>query len=169
MRRVSAICSKSRARSNRILYSRLTDNEAGSSSYNIDLPDGGEALIVGNVLQQSGHTENPTMVSFAAESSQGAEDHLDVAHNTFYNMWLNGVFVDNHGSSPAILVNNILAGAPAMVLRGPGEPAGNVIGPPDPQGPSRLRLRIDHGFNGNRRGYTVAAIRALRRYARFRI
>jgi hypothetical protein len=117
---------KSRAAINQILYNRLTDEEEGSSSYNIDIPDGGRALVLGNQLQQGTHTENPAMLSFAAESRQGAADALYVAFNTFYNMWFDGIFVDNKSETPAVVVDNIFAGAPAQPIRGPGEPLGHV-------------------------------------------
>jgi hypothetical protein len=117
---------KSRAAVNQILYNRLTDEEQGSSSYNIDLPDGGRALVIGNQLQQGSRTENPSMLSFAAESQGGTEDRLYVAYNTFYNGWLDGIFVDNKSAAPAVVVNNVFAGAPGQALRGPGEPLGYV-------------------------------------------
>jgi hypothetical protein len=117
---------KSRAAVNQILYNRLTDEQQGSSSYNIDLPEGGRALVLGNQLQQGIHAENPAMLSFAAERPGDPADALYVAFNTFYNMWLDGVFVDNRSASPAVLVDNIFAGARAQVLNGPGETLGYV-------------------------------------------
>ncbi len=117
---------KSRAAVNQILYNRLTDEEAGSSSYNVDLPDGGRALIMGNLLQQGSRTENPAMVSFAAEKPGGSADALYVAFNTFYNVWLDGIFVDNKSATTALLVDNIFAGAPAQVVRGRGNTLGYV-------------------------------------------
>jgi hypothetical protein len=120
---------KSRAMVNEILYNRLTDEETGSSSYNLDMPDGGRALVLGNEMQQGSHTENPSMVSFAAESAGGADDRLYVAFNTFYNVWLDGIFIDNKSAAPAVLVDNIFAGAPAQILRGPGETLGYIAAP----------------------------------------
>ncbi len=117
---------KSRAAVNQILYNRLTDEETGSSSYNVDMPDGGRALVLGNVMQQGSRTENPAMVSFAAESPGGDKDALYVAFNTFYNGWLDGIFVDNKSAAPALVVDNIYAGAPGQLLRGPGETLGFV-------------------------------------------
>jgi hypothetical protein len=120
---------KSRAAVNQILYNRLTDETEGTSSYNVDLPDGGRALLLGNLLQQGSRTENPAMVSFAAEKDAAGDDQLVVAFNTFYNMWLDGIFVDNRSASAARLVNNVFSGAPAQTVRGAADLAGNVIGP----------------------------------------
>jgi len=120
---------KSRAQVNQILYNRLTDETDGTSSYNVDLPDGGRALLLGNLLQQGSRTENPAIVSFAAEKAAGPGDELYVASNTFYNMWLDGIFVDNKSASPARVVNNVFSGAPAQTVRGAAELVGNVIGP----------------------------------------
>jgi hypothetical protein len=54
---------KSRALDNHILYNRITD-EDGGSSYLIDLPSGGQALVMGNLLHKSGRSENQTAVAF---------------------------------------------------------------------------------------------------------
>ena len=57
---------KSRAAVTHILYNRIMDESDGYSSYAVDLPDGGDALLVGNIIQQGPHTENWALVSYAA-------------------------------------------------------------------------------------------------------
>ena len=48
---------KSRAKLNYILYNRLS-GEDGFDSYEIDLPNGGNAVITGNVIEKGPHAEN---------------------------------------------------------------------------------------------------------------
>ncbi|MDR1938454.1 MAG: hypothetical protein LBQ73_08160 [Tannerellaceae bacterium] len=62
---------KSRAALNQIYYNLIADgNGAGSkASYEIDIPSGGQAVIVGNIIQKSSTPENPYVISFAKESS----------------------------------------------------------------------------------------------------
>ena len=44
---------KSRAALNHIFYNRLTDEIGGSASYELEFPNGGQALVIGNLIQQS--------------------------------------------------------------------------------------------------------------------
>ena len=52
---------KSRALTNYIRYNRIT-GQAGSDSYEIDLPNGGLSYVIGNVIQQGMATQNPNML-----------------------------------------------------------------------------------------------------------
>lgn len=117
---------KSRARLNRILYNRLMDGESGNSSYLLDIPDGGETLVMGNVFQQSYRAENRSMLAYGAESKTG--DSLSVINNTFYNQALDAIFVHNHSPAVARVVNNLFGGAPGIQLSGSGELTGNLAG-----------------------------------------
>ncbi|MET0166061.1 MAG: right-handed parallel beta-helix repeat-containing protein, partial [Vicinamibacterales bacterium] len=57
---------KSRAISSSVRYSRLS-GEDGTSSYEMDFPNGGEVVVIGNLIQQGPASENSTIVSFGAE------------------------------------------------------------------------------------------------------
>ncbi len=116
---------KSRAALNRVLHNRLTDEPGGRSSYELEFPDGGVALVVGNVVQQSAATENPILVSFGAEGYRGPRHALVMVHNTL---------VDERGGGSRFLrvapgatvelraLNNLLCGdAEALEAAGPGE------------------------------------------------
>jgi hypothetical protein len=121
---------KSRARVNYILYNRLTDEEDGNSSYLIDLPEGGQGFVVGNILAKGARAENPTAIAFAAERPESApEGGLWVINNTFYNRYLNAIFVTNRGKAPALVTNNVLAGAPFAVHSGAGAARNNYQQP----------------------------------------
>lgn len=44
---------KSRALESHILYNRLSDDESTNVSYEINLPDGGRAYVIGNLIEQA--------------------------------------------------------------------------------------------------------------------
>jgi hypothetical protein len=48
-----------------------------------------------------------------------------VVNNTFYNCRVDGTFVANRSKLPSVVVNNVLAGVPAVLLDGPGEDRNN--------------------------------------------
>jgi hypothetical protein len=116
---------KSRARINRIEYNRLTDEGDGTSSYLIDIPEGGYAYIVGNVLEKGGRSQNPNAISYAAERKDVAEGGLWVVNNTFYNRYLDAIFVANRSKLPMLVLNNVLLGAPTVLRDGPGTDRNN--------------------------------------------
>lgn len=73
---------KSRARRSRIAYNLIVDGPDGSASYEIDLPNGGIASVIGNVIGQSAQTENAVIVSYGAEGKAWPGSALVLAHNT---------------------------------------------------------------------------------------
>lgn len=84
---------KSRAAENHMLYNRLSD-EDGTASYELEFPNGGFARVVGNVIQQGAHSDNPVLVSFGAEGYKGRQNRLHLAHNTLVDdMTAGGMFV----------------------------------------------------------------------------
>lgn len=104
---------KSRAVENYILYNRLSDKFSGNSSYTIDLPEGGFALIMGNEIQQGPLTVNKHMISLGAEKAEGREHRFLFSHNTFYNNTSPATFIKDATGTGVILFNNVFAGAPA--------------------------------------------------------
>jgi hypothetical protein len=100
---------KSRAVENRILYNRLTD-EMGSN-YELDLPDGGLAYVVGNIFQQSSMATNSAIIAFGMENPLPGSRIL-VVNNTLVNDRHTGLFVqvDKRINAPSLIVNNIFAG-----------------------------------------------------------
>lgn len=118
---------KTRALHNYIMYNRIMDGE-GNSSYLIDLANGGDAYVVGNVMQQSAITDNWTMVAYATE---GGKDDFDseiyVVNNTGVSDAPEGIFVRNQGSAVANLFNNVFTGGQSLV-QGPANAQGNVVG-----------------------------------------
>jgi hypothetical protein len=110
---------KSRAQENHILYNRITDEDAGATSYEINLPQNGLSFIIGNLIQQGPNTENSTMVSYGEESPTNGRQELYVVNNTFVNDRGFGgaefIFVKN--GTTGLVANNIFSGG-GTVLSG---------------------------------------------------
>ncbi len=122
---------KSRAKENRILYNRLMDERTGTSSYIVDLPNGGLSYLVGNLLQQGPDTDNSTMVSYGAEGLSNPNNELYLVNNTLVNDLGNGVFVSTaSGTTQFKAINNLFTGA-GTVFGGkqPTQAATNLISP----------------------------------------
>lgn len=102
---------KSRAAITHVLYNRLTD-DGGSASYELEFPNGGVAVVVGNILQQGTLTENPALISFGAEGYTWPANQLSLAYNTLVDdlpqggAWLR----IKPGAATVLAVNNLLVG-----------------------------------------------------------
>jgi MYXO-CTERM domain-containing protein len=104
---------KTRADTSVIAYNRLT-GEGGTDSYEVDIPNGGIAYVIGNLIQQPKTTHNPNIIAFAEEGphGNGTPDHLYVVNNTIVNDLGSGTFVlvDGKVSTPAVVQNNAFVG-----------------------------------------------------------
>ncbi|HMO45538.1 MAG TPA: hypothetical protein PKB14_05860 [Rubrivivax sp.] len=122
---------KSRAQRTELAYNLLVDGEGGRASYEVDLPNGGDALLVGNVIGQSAHTENRVLVAYGAEGHAWPHSRLRMAHNTLLNdgvqpAWFLRVWRDRlPPGTPVQAVNNLSVGFGVFTLGASGEFAGN--------------------------------------------
>ncbi len=110
---------KSRARRSRIEYNRLTDEDGGRASYELEFPNGGEVEVVGNVVQQGPDTRNPVMLSFGVEGYRWPANRLLVGSNTFVNDRSQGgsfMFVAP-GAAEVVSMNNLLVGPGGYRIR----------------------------------------------------
>ncbi|MBS0352978.1 MAG: hypothetical protein JSR83_03625 [Proteobacteria bacterium] len=73
---------KSRARFSLIEYNRLTDENGGRASYELEFPNGGVAIVIGNLIQQSVATENKRMIAFGAEGLPYERNSVVLSSNT---------------------------------------------------------------------------------------
>lgn len=111
---------KSRAAVSHILYNRLTDEIGGRASYELEFPNGGVAVVMGNLLMQSSTTENPHVISFGAEGGSWLKQALYLVHNTLVDqrpgggIWLRVAPRD----ADVVLANNLLVGAPQLAADG---------------------------------------------------
>jgi hypothetical protein len=117
---------KSRARVNNIRYSRLTCEE-GNSSYELELPNGGQAVVVGNLIQQGAASENSTLISFGAEGYRWPTNTLLMSFNTIVNDRPNGgVFVRvAKGADKVTMTHCLLVGPGSINIDSPLESHGN--------------------------------------------
>jgi len=103
---------KTRARENHILYNRLMDEATGSSSYNIDVPNGGLTFVIGNLIQQGPSTDNSTIISYGAEGLASGRTHeLYLVNNTIVNDLASGAFVQTQSGTALVrTINNLFIG-----------------------------------------------------------
>lgn len=130
---------KSRASENLLLYNRLDDRPAGAASLEVDLPEGGLAWLVGNVIAQSPLSPNLTLLSFGAEGAaadEGRRHGLFAAHNTFVNTGLRPArFIRVHdtllrGPVQQRVLNNLFVGLGLPGTPGGDDSSGNHLVPP---------------------------------------
>jgi hypothetical protein len=112
---------KSRAARTEVIGCDLADGADGTSSYSIDVPNGGAAVVRGNHIQKGPKSQNHTAALMIGEEgvSQPTPE-ITVEQNTFvvegsYNSFL----VDNMTATEATLRGNILQGN-AKALHGDG-------------------------------------------------
>jgi hypothetical protein len=116
---------KSRARSNHIEYNYLTDLDDGTASYAIDLPDGGEALVIGNIIHQSKYTENSNMIHYGFPNKEAGQTFY-IVNNTVSSNRHTGNFVMNHSPAEGVIVNNLLTGK-LDIASGPHREKNNIV------------------------------------------
>ncbi len=75
---------KSRAENNTITNNRILDN-SGTSSYAIDLPNGGNATITGNVIEQGVNNQNHTINAYGEEGNLHAGTAVTFSNNEVVN------------------------------------------------------------------------------------
>ncbi len=76
---------KSRAANTIVTNNTLDDGVTGTTSYAIDIPNGGIATITGNTITQGPGTQNHRMIAYAAEGLIYTDNALEVRGNTFLN------------------------------------------------------------------------------------
>jgi hypothetical protein len=102
---------KSRAQENHILYNRLMDEADGTSSYAIDLPNGGTSYVIGNLIQQGPMTDNATILAYGEEGTTNPKADLYVVNNTLVNDRGSGTFLQLATTAmPAVVRNNVFVG-----------------------------------------------------------
>jgi hypothetical protein len=103
---------KSRAATTTITDNQIYDGAAdsafncpaGSTSYAIDLPNGGVGIISGNTITQGPSTLNPTMVSYGEEGLTYSDNSLLLSNNDLTSTGVSGAFGVNDQTSPCVPV-----------------------------------------------------------------
>jgi hypothetical protein len=107
---------KSRANENYIYYNRIMDEETGSSSRLIDLPNGGFCIVMGNLFMQGNNAPNSNMIGYGQEGLSNDPNELYFVNNTLVNKrQASCLFVDVAGQPDHVqIANNIFAGIGAL-------------------------------------------------------
>jgi hypothetical protein len=114
---------KSRATNNIITGNRIFDN-AGSASYSIDLPNGGNATIRDNIIQQGPNTQNPAIIAYGEEGNLIANASATIDANTIVNDRSSGTSLWNATNQAVTYTNNRVYGP--QVVSGPVAPSNTV-------------------------------------------
>ena len=158
---------KSRAASNNITGNRIFDNN-GSASYSIDLPNGGNATISGNQIEQGAFTQNPFIVAYGEEGASNPGMSFIVSANTIVNddTASNVGFLLDPATQPSFIGNSVWGLALSQL---PADPStmflasrpvldtapidftntGTVTPPPPP-------IVHGHGHNGHGHGHATS-------------
>ncbi len=124
---------KSRAKETRIENSYFMDGPAGTSSYLVNVPNGGVVVLRGNLLQKGPRADNPNSVAFGEEGLTWATNTLELVHNTLASTYAGGTFVVAAAGIQSLrLTANLFAGTQGPPLFNGGiaskvTQAGNVV------------------------------------------
>jgi hypothetical protein len=112
---------KSRALSTIVANNEIEDGDTGTSSYLIDIPNGGDVLIVHNTLQKGSKSSNPAVaITIGEEAGRNPTARLIVRDNRFASTLPElTIFVRNRTPTPVTLTGNVLRGK-VVPLDGPG-------------------------------------------------
>ncbi len=104
---------KSRAARNDIRYN-IIDDGSSTASYSIDLPNGGQARIVGNKIVQGPNSENTGVISYGMEGLTWPSRTMWLSHNTVVNRQAGrGTLVQAPSGAQISLLNTAFAGGGA--------------------------------------------------------
>lgn len=98
---------KSRAANTTIENSRIVDPN-GTGSYEIDLPNGGNAVITNNVIEKAaGSQDNPYFIAYGEEGNLYPSSSLSVTGNTLINDFGSGanLLLNDAGLTPTVTGN----------------------------------------------------------------
>lgn len=98
---------KSRAMNNIIVNNRVLDNN-GNASYSIDLPNGGNAQVNGNFIQQSANSQNGAILAYGEEVTSAGS--VDISGNTIVNDRSGGLLLLNPAGLPVGFHDNSVYG-----------------------------------------------------------
>lgn len=118
---------KSRAATTLLYYNRFS-SDGGDSSYEVDLPNGGVGVLVGNSVTQGPRTDNSSLIAYGEEGDVQAGG-LYVVGNTLVDDSRHGgraVLVGAEVEGPVVVRNNVLVDF--STVAGPGANlAGNCV------------------------------------------
>ncbi|HEX6836013.1 MAG TPA: right-handed parallel beta-helix repeat-containing protein, partial [Polyangia bacterium] len=122
---------KTRALVSDIRYNRFSDEADGTSSYEINVPNAGTTMIVGNLIEQGPMTMNSAIIDYGSEPSGfNPTSDLYVVNNTIVNDRGSGTFVQIAAmvTTPAVLTNDIFVGGGTVTTQASAVQTANYTG-----------------------------------------
>lgn len=102
---------KCRANVSYILYNYIVDGLTGDGSLSIDIPQGGLAFVIGNIIEKGPMTANSTVISYGEEGFKNPDTDFYFVNNTVVTDRNPTTFFNiASGTKTALIANNILAG-----------------------------------------------------------
>jgi len=126
---------KSRAKNTIIENNSITDGPTGTSSYLIDIPNGGAATITGNTLEKGPNSANSSYaITVGEEGATNPPGPVLIADNTFVNDDKSGVvFAHNQtGYADFTVADNTISGLQTTLITGKGTVIDPTTPNPDP-------------------------------------
>ena len=120
---------KSRADNTTITGSRIFDNTS-TASYSIDLPNGGNATIQNNIIEQGPNSENPNIIAYGEEGSLHSGTDVLISNNIIVNddTSSSSRAVWNATTVPLVFDDNSIYGlTSAKLTTGPIDQSGNTF------------------------------------------
>ena len=123
--------SKSRAFNTTITGNLIADGPVSTASYSIDLPDGGKAVVTGNLIEKGSQAENQSAIHFGGEGIPYGGSSLLVQGNQITNdRGPEAVAVLNQTAIPVTVTDNSLTRFDAArIALGPAQISGNLDSP----------------------------------------
>ena len=113
---------KSRANNTTVTDSRVFDNQS-TASYSIDLPNGGNATISNDVIEQGPNSDNPFIIAYGEEGQSNPGTAVSISGNTIVNDQHNGndaVVLNRTGTAPSFTNNQVWGLSPSQLVSGGG-------------------------------------------------
>jgi nitrous oxidase accessory protein NosD len=103
---------KSRAKRTELVGNQITDGESGTSSYLVDVPNGGALIMENNTLEKGRNaTNHSAAIVIGAEGVTQPTPALMIRNNRFTNdLPQETIFVRNLTATEAVLAGNVLRG-----------------------------------------------------------
>lgn len=144
---------KTRAADNFIAYNRLTDEDGGEASYELEFPVGGIAVVLGNIIEQSSGSQNARIISYGAEGYSLPSNQLFLVNNTIVDdksLFGQALFVKEGGDVKVVAANNLLLGSGLALPDGSVDLSNHEIKASDLADPAKYDYRLvrHSAFNG---------------------
>ena len=113
---------KTRANNNYILYNSIMDLADGTSSYDIDVAQGGPTIIMGNLIEGGPNKVNKSIICYNEGSTNAPPQNLYLVNNTIVNDQTSGyfLFMPLTTNDTLTMINNIFAGPGTLFNGSPG-------------------------------------------------